>query len=108
MRTPRLALASLSGVADADWARAGAGEADLALVGGIALDEPSRLAARQLRDRGREEFLPPDPFDWIDNQLAALADAPLRAGVNVRATTPAPVRRAAQICARHDAVVEVN
>lgn len=108
MTAPRLALASLSGVADAGWARAAAGEADLALLGGIALDEPSRRAARRLRDRGREEFLPPDPFDWIDRQLAALADEPIRAGVNVRATEPEPVRRAAAICARHGAVVEVN
>ena len=105
---PRLALASLSGVADADWARAGASEADLALLGGIALDEPSRRAVRRLRDRGREEFLPLDPFDWIDHQLAALADEPIEAGVNVRATEPAPVRRAAAVCARHDAVLEVN
>jgi len=105
---PRLALASLSGAADADWARAGASEADLAFLGGVALDEPSRRAARQLRDRGREEFLPPEPLDWIDRQLAALADDPIRAGVNVRATDPAPIRRAAAACARHDAVLEVN
>jgi TIM-barrel protein len=106
--TPGLVLASLSGVADADWARAGAGEADLALLGGLALDEPSRAAARDLRARGREEFLPPSPFDWIDDRLAALADAPIRPGVNVRATDPEPVARAARVCARHDAVIEVN
>ncbi len=106
--SPRLALASLSGAADADWARAGASEADIAFLGGIALDEPSRRAARQLCDRGREEFLPPEPLDWIDRQLAALADDPIRAGVNVRATDPAPIRRAAAVCAHHDAVLEVN
>ncbi|MFC6953120.1 tRNA-dihydrouridine synthase [Halorubellus litoreus] len=105
---PPLALASLSGDADAEWARAGAQYAGAAFLGGIALDEPSRAAARDLVARDRNEFLPDDPFAWIDDQLDALADVDLRAGVNVRATSPAPVREAAAVCASHDAVVEVN
>ena len=106
--TAGVALASLSGVADADWARAGADEAELAFLGGLAVDERTRTAVRKLRARDRQEFLPPDPFDWIDEQLTALSDASLRPGVNVRATEPEPIRRAARICARHDAVLEVN
>ncbi|WP_227131328.1 tRNA-dihydrouridine synthase [Halorubellus salinus] len=105
---PPLALASLSGDADAEWARAGASYAGAAFLGGIALDEPSRAAARELVARDRSEFLPEDPFAWIDDQLAALADVDVRAGVNVRATAPGPIRAAAAVCARHDAIVEVN
>lgn len=105
---PPVVLASLSGAADADWARAGAPYAGGAVLGGIALDEPSREAARELVERDREEFLPPDPFAWLDAQLAAVADAPIRAGVNVRATSAAPIAAAAAVCAEHDALLEVN
>jgi TIM-barrel protein len=106
--TPRLALASLSGEAGAAWARAGASEAGAAFLGGIALDEPSRTAARELVARDRSEFLPDDPLAWIDDQLAALADAPIRPGVNVRATDPQPIHEAAAVCADHGAMLEVN
>lgn len=105
---PRLALASLSGEADARWAGDGSLWADLAMLGGIALDRESRNAARELVARDRSEFLPPDPLVFIDVQLAALADTPIRAGMNVRSTTVEPVRAAARLCAAHDAVVEIN
>jgi triphosphoribosyl-dephospho-CoA synthase len=105
---PRLALASLSGESDAAWARRGASEAGAAFLGGIALDGPARDAARDLVARDRVEFLPPDPFAWIDDQLSSLSDAPIRPGVNVRATTPESVRRAAEVCADHGAILEVN
>lgn len=103
-----LALASLSGAADADWARAGAAHADLAVLGGLALDADARAAARDLVARGREEFLPADPLAFADAQLAALDDAPIRAGLNVRSATLDPIREAAAVCAAHDAVVEIN
>ena len=103
-----LALASLSGAADADWARAGAPSAALAVLGGIALDADSRGAASDLVARGREEFLPDDPLSFVDAQLAALADAPIRAGMNVRSATVDPIREAAAVCADHGAVVEIN
>ena len=105
---PRVALASLSGAADAAWARNGAEYAGAAFLGGIALDEPTRRAARDLVDRGREEFLPPDPVAFVDEQLGALADASLRPGVNVRAVGTEPLARVAKVCARHDAIVEIN
>lgn len=103
-----LALASLSGAADADWARAGAPYADLAVLGGVALDPDSRAAARRLVARGREEFLPDDPIAFVDRQLAALADAPIRPGVNVRSATVDPIHEAAAVCADHDAILEIN
>jgi len=105
---PRLALASLSGQSDAAWARAASEFAGAAFLGGIALDEPTREAAREMGDRDREEFLPADPLAFVDDQLAALADAPLRPAFNVRASDPEPVRSAAEVCADRGAVVEVN
>ena len=105
---PRLALASLSGRSDAEWARAASEFAGAAFLGGIALDEPTRDAACRMVERDREEFLPENPLAFVDDQLAALADAPLRAGFNVRASEPEPIRAAAAVCAERDAVVEVN
>ncbi|WP_135822732.1 tRNA-dihydrouridine synthase [Halostella litorea] len=109
MFRPRLALASLSGEADADWALAAADHVGAAFLGGIALDEASREAAREMvADRDRNEFLPPDPIAFVDDQLAELDGAPVRAGVNVRSATVEPIRDAARICADHDAVLEIN
>ena len=109
MFEPRLALASLSGQSDADWALAGRPHAGAAFLGGIALDGPAReAAAAMVADRDRDEFLPEEPLAFVDDQLSALADAGLLAGVNVRATTPEPVREAAAVCRAHGAVLEVN
>jgi TIM-barrel protein len=105
---PRVALASLSGEADAEWARAGAPYAGAAFLGGIALDEGTRSAAREMVDRDRTEFLPPDPVAFIDDQLDALADVDIVPGFNVRTATLDPLARAASICASHGAILEIN
>ena len=109
MFAPRVALASLSGESDADWARAASDHVGAAFLGGLALDAPTRDAARRMvDDRDRDEFLPDDPVAFVDRQLSALDDAPLRPGVNVRAASPDPVRAVAAVCRDHDAVLEVN
>jgi len=108
---PPVALASLSGESDAEWARAGVDYAGAAFLGGIAIDATSREAVRtMIADRDRSEFLPEDPLAWIADQLDALAgdDADLRAGVNVRATSAGAIGDAAAVCADHGAVLEVN
>jgi TIM-barrel protein len=105
---PPLALASLSGQSDADWARAGAAYAGAAFLGGIALDPDSRAAARELVARGRTEFLPEDPLAFVDRELAALADVPVQPAVNVRSTTVDPVVEAARVCRSRDAYLEIN
>ena len=105
---PRVAAASLSGESDADWARNAAPHVGAAFLGGIALDEPTREAARKLVARGRDEFLPTDPLAFLDEQLAVLADTPILAGFNVRAASPNPVREAARICRDRGAILEVN
>ncbi|RXK51185.1 tRNA-dihydrouridine synthase [Halorientalis pallida] len=105
---PRVALASLSGEADADWARAASEYAGAAVLGGIALDEPTREAARELVARDRSEFLPADPVAFVDAQLAGLDDVPIRAGFNVRTTDLEPLRAVAVVCRDRDAFVEIN
>lgn len=105
---PRVALASLSGESDAEWARAGARQAGAALLGGLSIDEPTRAAARKLVDRDRSEFLPRDPLEFAEGQLAALAEAPILAGLNVRSSTLEPLREIAATCVEHDAICEIN
>lgn len=105
---PPVALASLSGEADAEWAQQGAEHAGVAFLGGIAIDEPTRAAAREMVERDRTEFLPTDPISFIDAQLATLADVPLQGGFNIRTTSLEPLRRAAAVCAKHDAIIEIN
>jgi len=106
---PPLALASLSGAADAEWARTGAPYAGAAVLGGIAVCERSREAAREMvADRDRSEFLPADPLAWIDEQLATLANAPITPAVNVRSTRADRIAAAARVCAERGAAVEVN
>ena len=108
MFEPRVAVASLSGEADADWARAAAPYVGCAFLGGVALDEATRAAARRLVARDREEFLPADPIAFVDDQLGALADIDLRPAVNVRSRTVEPVAEAGAVCAANSAVLEVN
>ena len=106
---PRVAAASLSGASDAAWAGRVAEHVGAAFLGGVCVDEASRAAAAAMvADRDREEFLPEDPFAFIDDQLEATRGLPLRVGVNVRATEPAPVGQAATLCAKHGAILEVN
>ena len=108
MFEPRVAAASLSGEADAAWARAAAPYVGCAFLGGVALDEATRAAARRLAARDREEFLPADPIAFVDDQLDALADVDLRPAVNVRSRTPGPIAEAGAVCAANSAVLEVN
>lgn len=105
---PRVALASLSGESDAAWARGVEEFADVAFLGGLAIDEPTRQAARELVARDRSEFLPPDPVGFVDDQLAALADTRLQPGFNVRTTTLEPLARVAAVCTDHEAILEIN
>ena len=105
---PRVAAASLSGESDADWARTAAPYVGAAFLGGIAIDEPTREAAREMVERERTEFLPDDPVAFVDRQLATLENVPLVGGFNVRTTSVDPLRSVAAVCEGRDAVLEVN
>lgn len=105
---PRLALASLSGQSDATWARAGAEYAGVAFLGGIAIDEPTRDAARRMVQRDRNEFLPPDPVSFVEGEFETLASVPIQPGINVRTTSLGPLTRLANVCREYDAILEIN
>ena len=108
MFEPRVALASLSGQADVDWAEGGAPFAGCAFLGGIALDDATRRAARAMVKRDRVEFLPPNPHNFVYQQLRAMEEIPIRAGINVRSAALAPIEDAADLCRDHGAILEIN
>jgi len=108
MFRPRVALASLSGEADARWALAAADHVGCAFLGGIALDNRTREAARRMVARDRTEFLPEDVVAFVTAQLDALENVAVRPGVNVRAVALEPLERVAGLCADHEAVLEIN
>jgi len=108
MFEPRVALASLSGRSDVDWAEGGAPFAGCAFLGGIALDDATRRAARAMVKRDRTEFLPPNPHNFVYQQLRAMEEIPIRAGVNVRSAALAPIEDAADLCRNHGAILEIN
>ncbi|KAB1198489.1 MULTISPECIES: tRNA-dihydrouridine synthase [Haloferax] len=108
MFSPRVAVASLSGESDAEWAKQATPHVGAAFLGGIALDEPAREAAHALVARGRSEFLTDDPLEFVEAQLVALAGSDIFTAVNVRATSPDPIRDVAELCAEYGAGVEVN
>ena len=105
---PRVAIASLSGESDADWAQSAAPYVGCAFLGGIALDGETRNAARKLVARDRSEFLPESPIRFIDRQLSTLEDVDVRPAFNVRSATLAPIAEAATVCVEHGAIVEIN
>lgn len=103
-----LALASLSGESDADWALKRQEWIDVAFLGGLALDETTQEAARSMVQRGRDEFLTSAPFDWIREQFRKLEDTRVRPAVNVRASSPQPLERAARAVGEFDGILEIN
>jgi len=108
MFEPRLAVASLSGESDAAWAESAAPHAGCAFLGGIAVDEATREAARELAAGDREEFLPSDPVAFVDEQLSALDAVDVRPAFNVRSRTLDPISEVGSVCSDHDAVLELN
>lgn len=108
MFEPRVAVASLSGESDAAWAGSAEPYVGCAFLGGVALDDETRSAARRLVERDRTEFLPDSPLSFLDRQLSHLDDADLRAAVNVRSVDPERTREAAAICLDHGAILEIN
>lgn len=106
--TPPVVAASLSGASDADWAREAAPFVGGAILGGLAIDTPTQEAAEEMVARGRGEFRPTNPLEFMHTQLENCADLPIRPGWNVRARDPGAVRAAAAVCAARGAILEIN
>lgn len=108
MFQPCVALASLSGESDAQWARSRSQFVGAAFLGGIAVCEQTRRAARNMEERDREEFLPDDPIAFIDRQLALLSEVPIVPGFNIRTVSIERIAETARVCRRRNAMLEIN
>lgn len=108
MFSPPVGLASLSGRSDPAWAKSGIPYIGCAFLGGIAICSETRRAARSMVERDREEFLPEDPFRFIEECLSELESSPIRSAINVRSIDRDALARVADLCRQYDAILEIN
>lgn len=105
---PRLALSSMSGESNVEWARARDEWIGGAFLGAFNLDEETRSASREMVARGRTEFLPDRPFEFLEDQLDLSDEIDCLVGANVRTVSPGRIHRAGELCVQHEAVLEIN
>jgi TIM-barrel protein len=81
-----IAIASMAGIVDGAYIRERAGHVGIGFIGGYAIDERTKAAARELSQQGREEFLPRNPAEEIAAQAALVEAAGVIPGINIRAS----------------------
>lgn len=106
--TPPLVLASLSGQSDVSWARQRSRWVGMACLGGFSMDRATRAAGSRMVQRGRDEFLPQSPSDFLRHQLKKSRNLPLLTAINVRSATLQGFERAARLAGVFGAYVEIN
>jgi len=88
VRTP-IALASMAGIVDADYALARAPHIGAAFIGGYSIDEKTMEAARDIAAAGeRKEFLYDDPVAELTAQMNRVKGSDLVLGLNLRGSAP--------------------
>ncbi|WAI01163.1 methanogenesis marker 9 domain-containing protein [Methanogenium organophilum] len=87
VQTP-IALASMAGVVDAEYALARSENAGMVCIGGYSIDEATMAASRLLVESGREEFLTDNPIAEIRAQAQILVESGLVVAVNMRGSAP--------------------
>lgn len=105
---PRLALASMSGDSNAEWAKVRSKWVGAAFLGAFNLDEETLGAASEMVGRGRTEFLPDDPWRFLNRELEKSHELDLVVGANVRSVEPERIHRAGRICAEYGCLLEIN
>jgi len=105
---PRVALASLSGSSDAEWANRRRQWIGAAFLGAFNLDAETTASAWRMAARGRNEFLPREPLAFIEEQLSRCESTGFRPGINLRACDPRAIQAGAALAERHGALVEIN
>jgi len=88
VRTP-IALASMAGIVDADYALARAPHIGAAFIGGYSIDERTMEAARAIARAGeRKEFLYDDPVSELTTQMNRMKGSDVVLGLNLRGSAP--------------------
>jgi len=105
---PRLALASMSGQSDVEWACSREESIGAAFLGAFNLDEETLSAARDMVGRGRDEFLPETPFPFFREQIEQASARNFIVGGNVRTVDPELLYRAGRIADQYNGILEIN
>jgi len=103
-----VALASMAGITDAEFAKKTAQDAGLIVIGGYNLDEETNHAAKIMSGLGRKEFISEEPMDLIESELLKLQDIDSVVAVNVRAVSAETYMRAALLARKYNAVLELD
>ncbi len=109
IRNP-IALAAMAGIADLDFVRKVAMSAGLAVLGGYNLDDATNDAAMRIMERGRAEFVTPEPIEYLRSELERLNEMedPPAIALNVRSTEMKPLLSAALLAKEYGAILEID
>lgn len=109
IRNP-IALAPMAGIVNLDFVKHVAMSAGLAIIGGYNIDEATNEAATRIMERGRDEFVTPEPIEHLRGELGKLKEMeyPPVIALNVRSTEIAPLLEAAVLAKEYDAILEID
>jgi TIM-barrel protein len=102
-----VAVASMAGITDSTFFD-NFPDAGLYILGGYSIDEATMKASRELVKRDRKEFVSDDIFGLIESELKKVSGKGVAIGINVRATSPEPFLRAAELAKKYGALLEIN
>ncbi|OPY36746.1 MAG: hypothetical protein A4E35_01855 [Methanoregula sp. PtaU1.Bin051] len=96
VKTP-IAIASMAGIVDADYALERRDHIGAAFIGGYSIDPPTIAAAKAIAQTGeRKEFLYEDPVAELSAQMRKLAESDIITGLNLRGSSPEAYRSIAE------------
>jgi len=102
-----VAVASMAGITDSAFFE-NFPEAGLYILGGYSIDEATMDASREIAKRDRKEFVTDDIFRLIESELKKVSGKCVAIGINVRATSPGPFLKAAELAKKYGALLEIN
>lgn len=102
-------LAAMAGRNDGEYCRRiGNLGVGMVTVGGISADEKTMEASKNMVERGRQEFLFENLYDFLEDNITTAHESQAAVCVNVRSATLQGYVKAAEIIADLKAVVEIN
>ncbi|MDT8356910.1 MAG: methanogenesis marker 9 domain-containing protein [Methanomicrobiaceae archaeon] len=91
-----IAVASMAGWVDADYALERADVIGAAFLGGYSIDGPAMEAGRRMAEEGRREFLFDDPIAALEVELEKMETSDVVSGLNLRGSDPESFQKIAE------------
>ena len=91
-----IAVASMAGWVDADYALERADVIGAAFLGGYSIDGPTMEAGRRMAEKGRKEFLFDDPIAALEKEIAKMEASDVVCGINLRGSAPESYQEVAE------------